>query len=474
VTAQNSEATKRVLENQNTAGRDDTEPAADAVVWVGRVLAGKYRIDGELGRGGMGVVMSGHQLNLDRRVAIKFLRGTLASQARSSQRFAREAMAVAKIESEHVARVFDAGEEGGVPYIVMEHLEGHDLAAELAGGPLPASLALEYLRQACEPIIEAHALGIVHRDLKPSNLFLAKSKGKQSLKVLDFGVSKWLGPVPGGDTPFATREDSLIGTPAYVSPEQLVDPQSVDGRTDVWALGVVLYQCLTGKLPFQAESVPRLTAAILSAEPAEFDPSGRVPEGLREITLRCLKKDPAERFQTVEELDRALLEFSEQGGPAKVPVATIPLRSARPVVIGAVVLVLGAGFAVARWGISPEESETSREPEARVPVHSSPASELAAPSSEPGLAELPRPARPGSGLDAADEKPSVASEPVASPAPLPTRTQAAPVRGPRAVPGGSARATPAVPAASGAAETATAPASSASVAPVVKERLYRH
>ncbi|HEX6274660.1 MAG TPA: serine/threonine-protein kinase [Polyangiaceae bacterium] len=468
MTAQNSEPTEHAVERSEAGRGEDAGAPGDALPQIGSVLGGKYRIERELGRGGMGVVLLGHQQNLDRRVAIKVLRGSLAEQARSSQRFAREALAIAKLESEHVVRVFDAGEDGGVPYIVMEYLEGHDLAAELAAGSLPPSRAVEYLRQACEPIIEAHSLGIVHRDLKPSNLFLAKSKGKESLKVLDFGVSKWLGPAPGADTPLATREDSMIGTPAYVSPEQLVDPKSVDGRTDVWALGVVLYQCLTGKLPFRADSVPRLSAAILSAEPTAFDPGTGIPAPLREITLRCLKKDPAERFQTVEELDRALSRFN-QGSMA--PVARTPVaisRSTLPVIAGVATLVLAFGFAYARW------SNPARDA-APAPLSSASSSSLAEPRGAstvtPPPQAMPPPALDATGPVEAEQTPPVRSSSSATARVL-ASTRPVARRAPSA-PDAAVRKNVAAGEPTAAAKPAPAPSASAP-APIVEEGWYRH
>jgi serine/threonine-protein kinase len=277
----------------------------------GRVIAGKYRLDRVLGRGGMGIVAAAHHLELDRPVAVKFLLTSPSESLHPNQRFAREARAIAKMRSEHVVRVFDIGDEAGVPFIVMEHLVGNDLAAELEQGPLPLEAAVGYVLQACEAIGEAHSLGIVHRDLKPSNLFLADVfGGRRMLKVLDFGVSKWLKRSPIFETPFVTSESSFIGTPAYISPEQLTRPESVDERADVWALGVVLYECVSGQLPFRGDSVPEICAEILKSAPAPLPAVQGVPPAFAELIDRCLRKVPSERYASVIELARALAPFA--------------------------------------------------------------------------------------------------------------------------------------------------------------------
>lgn len=220
--------TTRLSGDDQEASGQASSPLADLRLPArGHVLAGKYRIEGILGRGGMGVVVAGHQLSLDRPVAIKFLRRFTTESHR--QRFTREAMAVAKMTSEHAVRVFDAGEEDGIPFIVMERLMGHDLATELADAPLSVENTISYLLEGCEAIAEAHALGIVHRDIKPSNLFLADGpNGRKLLKVLDFGVSKLLPSTGGPDTGTSTADACLVGTPAYASPEQLISPSAVD------------------------------------------------------------------------------------------------------------------------------------------------------------------------------------------------------------------------------------------------------
>src|SRR6188768_2979546 len=222
-----------------------TRSSTVAVPSVGSLLLGKYRLETVLGEGGMGVVYAAEHVQLQERVAVKLVRGEHANTAKLAERLVREARATVRVKSDHVVRVLDAGTlEDGQPFIVMEYLEGEDLAkVRERETQLPLAPTIDYLLQACEAIAEAHSLGIVHRDLKPANLFLAETLGgRQMVKVLDFGVSKWLGPTPETARPLSTGAHGFVGTPAYMSPEQLTRPDSVDERTDVWALGVVLYR----------------------------------------------------------------------------------------------------------------------------------------------------------------------------------------------------------------------------------------
>jgi serine/threonine protein kinase len=275
----------------------------------GRVVAGKYRIDGVLGEGGMGVVVAATHEQLDQRFALKFLLPVLAKQPELVQRFMREARAAAKIQSEHVARVMDVGLHQGAPFMVMEYLEGADLAQLLADrGPVPPGDAVGYLLEAGEAIAEAHALGIVHRDLKPANLFLAnRPNGKPIIKVLDFGISK---ASTGNDTKL-TGGSGIVGSPSYMSPEQLVAASSVDARSDIWSLGVVLYEMLSSKLPFNASTMPELVGVILQKAP---EPLAMVrpdlPPALVAVVGRCLEKEPGRRYANVAQLADALLPFA--------------------------------------------------------------------------------------------------------------------------------------------------------------------
>jgi serine/threonine-protein kinase len=283
---------------------------------VGDIIADKYRIDRIIGRGGMGVVFGAHHLQLDETVAIKVLLPEALADESATQRFEREARAAAKIKSEHVARVHDLGKlPGGAPYIVMELLEGEDLGARLGRlGPLPIEQIAERMLQACEALAEAHALGIVHRDLKPENLFVVKRRdGSEVTKILDFGISKAL------SSQTMTRTANLVGSPLYMSPEQLKTPKLVDHRTDIWSLGVVLYELATGEAPFSAESLPELALRIVDDQlPTMSQRSFAVPPFFEAITRLCLAKRREDRYQSVAELAADLAQYAPLQGRSTV------------------------------------------------------------------------------------------------------------------------------------------------------------
>ena len=283
-------------------------------VQIGQILAEKYRVERILGMGGMGVVVAAHHLQLDLEVAIKFLRGGALQNGESVARFQREARAAVRLKSEHVARVLDVGTlELGSPFIVMELLDGLDLGMLVESGErIATGDAVDYVLQASEAVAEAHSLGIVHRDLKPRNLFLTtRVDGRPLVKVLDFGISKLLDGASDGKSFALTSTTDIVGSPSYMSPEQLRSARSVDERTDVWSLGVVLYELLTGNLPFGGENVTSIVLTIAQDPPPPISGvRGDVPAELEAAVLRCLEKDKAKRFQSVGELAHALEPFA--------------------------------------------------------------------------------------------------------------------------------------------------------------------
>jgi serine/threonine protein kinase len=276
----------------------------------GALVAGKYRLQGILGEGGMGLVVSAHHEALDRMVALKVLRKESAKDPVMAERFLREARAAANLRSEHVAHVLDVGTlPTGAPFMVLEYLEGADLAQVLTRqGRLSVAVACNYVVQACEAVAEAHASGIVHRDLKPANLYLTtRLGGADHVKVLDFGVSKSL----AADRAVLTIANVAVGSPAYMAPEQVRGAREVGPRADVWGLGVVLYELLTEAMPFEAESLPDLCLKIAKEDPTPLH-SRRpdLPAELSAVVARCLQKDPVKRFFDAAELAEALAPFA--------------------------------------------------------------------------------------------------------------------------------------------------------------------
>lgn len=289
----------------------------DAPVAIGEILAGKYEVERVIGIGGMGVVVAARHLELDQRVAVKFLLPEIAERGDAAERFRREARAAVKITSEHVARVLDVGTmEGGVPFMVMEYLSGHDLSTELKSRrQLPVPEAVDYVLQACEAVAEAHAAGIVHRDLKPGNLFVARrADGSPVIKVLDFGISKSVGGSSLDDMAL-TKTAALIGSPLYMSPEQMHSAKSVDTRADIWSLGAIVYELLAGRPPYVGESLPQLCASLLNdTQPPLAEFRNDIPAELEHAVGRALQKDRTQRWQSVAELAQALAPFAPGSG----------------------------------------------------------------------------------------------------------------------------------------------------------------
>jgi serine/threonine-protein kinase len=351
-------------------------------VQPGDVLAGKYRVERVLGVGGMGVVVAAHHIQLDEKVALKFLLPQALHSAESVARFVREARAAVKIKNEHVARVTDVGQlENGSPYIVMEYLEGSDLADWLKQrGALPIEQAVDFVLQTCEALADAHSLGIVHRDLKPANLFcIQRSDGQLTIKVLDFGISKITTPgAPGHDM---TRTSALMGSPLYMSPEQMQLSKGVDARTDIWALGVILFELLTGQPPFNAEAVTQLAIKVANEPPPalrsfRFD----APEGLEKVVAKCLEKDRAGRFQTVGELAIALKDYGPKNArisvervlgtlrQAGMSASVLPASGEHPLVVARPAAALAASVPQtdASWGQTAGPTATVTRPSGKV------------------------------------------------------------------------------------------------------------
>jgi len=286
-------------------------------VRAGEVVDGKYRITGILGAGGMGVVVSAMQLALDEPVALKFMTAEGKADETARARFLREAKAARKLTSAHVARVFDVGQlRSGEPYIVMELLEGDDLGKHLRlHGRLTTADTVRFMLQVCDAIREAHALGIVHRDLKPQNLFLCKRPGSGPvIKVLDFGIAKSLN-VSDSDGSL-TASQNVVGSPVYMSPEQLRASKHVDTRTDIWSMGVIMFELLSGKVPFAGDSVLELGMRIMTVPaPSLVELRAEVPAALADVVQRCLEKDPESRYATIDALAADLKQFLDTSQP---------------------------------------------------------------------------------------------------------------------------------------------------------------
>ncbi|HEX5061892.1 MAG TPA: serine/threonine-protein kinase [Kofleriaceae bacterium] len=272
----------------------------------GEILLGKYRVEEIIGVGGMGRVVKASHLYLQQPVAIKILLPEMAESQSTVARFLREAQSTVRLRSEHIARVMDVGTmPDGCPFMVMEYLEGHDLNQILRHhGPQLPQAVVDLILQACEGMAEAHAMGIIHRDIKPSNFFITRRPdGSNLLKILDFGISKTPAEVSE-----LTGTQTVIGTPTYMAPEQMVSARSTDPRSDIWSIGVVMYQLLEGRPPFEAETYAQLVLKVGTAAPTPLHV--QLPPGLQDIVFRCLEKDPSRRIQSVGELARMLAPYA--------------------------------------------------------------------------------------------------------------------------------------------------------------------
>jgi len=448
-----------------------TPPPIPSNPQVGDVLAGKYRIERLLGSGGMGMVVEATHLVLEERVALKFLLPRVLDSPEATARFLREARVAARLNSPHLARVRDVGElDGGVPYIVMDLLVGESLDVLLEREQrLAPARACDVLLQACEALATAHAAGVVHRDLKPGNLFLTRAEdGGLLVKVLDFGISKIT--VPGAEPSSSlTQTQVSMGSPLYMAPEQMRSARSVDHRADVWALGVVLYHCLTGQNPFDGDALPMICAQVLEAEYTPLlERAPELPAALGEIVDRCLRRDPEERYPDVVALADALAPHAGEEGPSRAarcrrvlaaaslppgnatqssevlrepsaaatgtsfagtrPRSVYPRASGRALAVAASVVVV-VGLGLVTWlatrgappvAVAPPASAPVPAPRAArvaaAPIEPAPAASLSAPATAPSASAVPArvPARPA---PPAPARPTVVRPPVSRAAP---------------------------------------------------------
>jgi serine/threonine-protein kinase len=293
----------------------------------GDVLAGKYRVERILGVGGTGVVVAALHLQLDERVALKFLLPDRVSSAEAVARFEQQARASARITSQHMARLVDVGRlANGAPYLVRAYLDGLDLDAWLKQrGVLSVEGAIDFVLQASEALAEAHALGIVHHDLKPAKLFCVKRyDGELCIKLLDFGISKLTSPRDPGHG--MTTTGAVMGSLFYTSPEQMQSGQAADVRSNVWALGVILYELVVGQPPFTGDSVTELAIKVATTTAPPLRSARKdAPASLEAVVARCLQKDPDKRFQNIGELAAALSPLA----PPRSPISIVRPRAGR-------------------------------------------------------------------------------------------------------------------------------------------------
>jgi len=389
----------------------------------------------------MGVIVAAYHEGLGQRFAIKIMRPEILDNEVAVTRFIAEARTAARLQSEHVTRVFDVGRlDDGVPYMIMEYLDGGDLAALVdQRGKLPIEEAVDFALQALEALAEAHAAGIVHRDLKPSNLVLTRRPdGSPHIKVVDFGISKHHGIDAPSGAGAITSTQQLLGSPSYMSPEQITSPKSVDARADIWSLGALLHELLTGTLPFQGETLGAIMAQILGQSPPrlrELRPDA--PAGLEKVLRRCMARDPAARYLDVAELASALAPFGTHWAKLSAKRVESALRQnrlsdtlggagrkRRRRVMGIVAVALCAGIVgVGAWiGLGREAPPASAAPAPSFASTASPAA-VGEPPKTPAASPPPSPAAPA---PAPSTAPSPASRPAAVKATAPVSVKKKP------------------------------------------------
>jgi eukaryotic-like serine/threonine-protein kinase len=354
---------------------------------MGQVISGKYRLERLISSGGMGIVYAAHHLSLDRAVALKFIRPDLLDSDRAVERFRREALAAASVKAPQLAAVHDFDRtENGDPYIVMELLDGEDLSSALNDGPLASDQAVAIIREVCRGLGAVHARGLVHRDIKPRNIFLARdARGERAVKVLDFGLAKRTA-VDGGDS--LTSNGSVVGTAHYMSPEQARGEPDVDARTDVYALGAVLHEMLSGQKAHPGESYNLVVFHILSQDPRPLETiDDRLPRPLCALVRKAMARDKARRYSDAGEMGRALdaLEVADTGkteGNVAASSATVSLagvsKPRRGIAVRAAAVALAClGAAAALWwqaqpSADPTPSQTPTPGVAAPAIHADP------------------------------------------------------------------------------------------------------
>ncbi|WP_437917057.1 serine/threonine-protein kinase [Sorangium sp. So ce302] len=299
----------------------------------GSVVAGRYRLERMLARGGMGSIWVARHLQLDATVAVKLMAPEYAASSTARARFEREARAAAQLKLPNVVHVHDYGLEGDTPFLVMELLDGEDLETRLAReGRLSTAATLGIVTQVCKALRRAHEMGIVHRDLKPANLFLSRQDEDELVKVLDFGIAKAQGTLLAGNE---TKTGTLVGSPYYMSPEQVRRSKTLDWRSDLWSVGVIAYRCLTGRLPFPGEEIGEVFVAICTEDVPLA--SSVVPElgpAVDGFFSRALARDPAHRFQGASELAEAFGAAASAAGSEPRPLQpSVPAEGASPLLV---------------------------------------------------------------------------------------------------------------------------------------------
>ena len=379
----------------------------------------------------MGVVWSGQNLDLQTRVAIKLLQPRLAEDTTARARFLREARRAASVQGEHCVRIHDVGtDEAQQPYIVMEHLEGETAEGRLERGKVSVEMAATIMVQLLDALAEAHAKGLVHRDLKPANVFLVDKPGESTwVKVLDFGIAKLAVADLDRSASSATltAPNTLVGSPQYMSPEQLRDSATVDARSDLWACGVMLFELLTGEMPFDSPSIAELFVQIVSGSPrslASVDAEW-IPAPVARLIERCLTKDPGERPQDAHELAAALAPYAQPSARALLPriaawCKTEPVAApqrGRGIMASGLTLVAAAGvvaFVAASWRapavVSPAAPATraaaSLEPVIVAPLARGPTSPSPSADASPSASAAPVPAAPSARRPARPPRPA--------------------------------------------------------------------